>query len=106
MYREAQMCVLHDQLGVTKRKIVGIRSVLPSDGGMRMAINAARRGLHYDKWFALGGSFRGSAHYRVVLHLLLMEARLLGIPVQFPNYLPHNDFSPVARHVARLRAQV
>ena len=104
-YREAQACVLFDQFGVSKRPIVGVRGILPSDGGMRLSINSARRGWHYDKWFALGGSFRGSGHYRTVTKFLLLEARLLGIPVKFPTYLPHNDFSPVARWVARLRSE-
>lgn len=104
-YREAQTCVLFDQFQVATRPIVGIRGILPSDGGMRLSLNAARRGLPYEKWFALGGSFRGSGHYRLVTRFLLLEARMLGVPVNFPVYLPHNDFSPVARWLARRRSE-
>jgi len=105
MYREAQSCVMYDQFEIRRRPIVGIRSILPSDGGLRMALTFARRGLPYEKWFALGGSFRGAVHYRLVLKFLLLEARLLGVPLLFPSYLPHNDFLPVARWLERRRAQ-
>lgn len=104
-YREAQTCVLHDQLGISHRPIIGIRSILPSDGGMRLSLTCARRGLPYEKWFALGGTFRGSGHYRLITRFLLMEARLLGVPLQFPHYLPHNDFLPVAQLIARKRSE-
>jgi hypothetical protein len=105
IYREAQACVLYHQFGLTRRPIVGIRSILPSDGGMRVSLTFTRRGLPYEKWFALGGTFRGSGHYRLVTKLLLLEARLLGVPLKFPDYLPRNDFLPVARWIARRRSQ-
>ncbi len=105
IYREAQTCVFFDQFQLSKRPIVGIRGILPSDAGMRLSVNSARRGLPYDKWFALGGSFRGSGHYRLVTKFLLLEARMLGVRVNFPTYLPHNDFSPVARWIARRRSE-
>jgi hypothetical protein len=101
IYREAQTCVLHDQFGLSHRPIVGIRSILPSDGGIRLSLTFARRGLHYEKWFALGGTFRGSGHYRMVTRFLLTEARLLGVPLNFPHYLPQNDFLPVAQWIAK-----
>ncbi len=100
-YREAQTMVMWGPFGLAHRPIVGIRSILPADGGMRMALNFGRRQVRYDKWFALGGAFQAAGHYRTVLKFLLLEARLLGVPVLFPYYLPHNDFSPVARWLAR-----
>ena len=100
-YREAQTCVLFDPFGLSRRPIAGIRSILPSDGGLRLSLTFARRGLAYDKWFALGGTFRGSGHYRLVTWFLLTEARLLGVPLQFPQYLPQNDFLPVAKWIAQ-----
>jgi hypothetical protein len=72
---------------------------------MRISLTFARRGLPYEKWFALGGTFRGSGHYRLVTKFLLLEARLLGVPLKFPYYLPQNDFLPVARWIARRRAE-
>jgi len=104
-YREAQTCVLEGQFGISRRPIVGIRSILPSDGGMRLSLTFARRGLPYEKWFALGGTFRGSGHYRLVTRFLLTEARLLGVPLNFPHYLPQNDFLPVAQWIARRRSE-
>jgi hypothetical protein len=104
-YREAQTLVLHDQFGISRRPIVGIRSILPSDGGLRLSLTCARRGLPYEKWFALGGTFRGSGHYRFVTKFLLTEARLLGVPLKFPHYLPQNDFLPVARWIAQRRSE-
>ena len=105
IYREAQTRVLYDQFGLSERPIVGIRSILPSDGGMRISLTFARRGLPYEKWFALGGSFRGSGHYRLVTKFLLLEARVLGAPLKFPHYLPQNDFLPVARWIAQRRSE-
>ena len=104
IYREAQESVMFGQLDLSKHSIVGIRQILPSSGGLRMAVNSPRRGLPYDKWFTLAGSLRGAGHYRIVTKLLLLEARMLGVPVKFPTYLPHNDFSPVARWIARRRS--
>lgn len=105
IYREAQTCALYEGFDLANRPIVGIRGILPSDGGVRMSLTFARRGLRYEKFFALGGSFKSSAHYRIVTNILLLEARLLGVRANFPTYLPHNDFAPVARWLARRRAE-
>jgi hypothetical protein len=36
--------------------------------------------------------------------MLLSELRVLGVPVVFPTYMPHNDYSPAARWIAEKRA--
>lgn len=103
VYREAQTMLFCEDIGLMRRPVVGIRQLLPSDGGIRLAILFARRGIDYRRWFALAGTFRNAGHYRTVSKFLLAEARLMGVPVRFPEYLPHNDFAPVARALASYR---
>ncbi len=104
-YREAQECVFVNEFDISKRALVRLSSILPATGGLRRGLLYPRRGYPVDKWFALAGSFRHSWHYRVVTGFLILEARLLGIKVEFPTYLPHNDFSQVARHLARRKSE-
>lgn len=105
IYREAQELVLQSGFELSERSIVNCGAILPATGGLRRELNLTRRGFSTEKWFALGGTLRGSGHYRLLTTLLLLEARMLGIPVQFPVYLPHNDFSPVARWLAQRRSE-
>jgi hypothetical protein len=104
IYREAQSLVMTAEYEAGTRPLVAASRVLPSTGGIRRALNYARRGNPHDKWFALGGDSR-SAHYRLLTMALLIELRLLGIPVTLPTWLPQNDFAPVARWLARRKGE-
>lgn len=84
---------------------VSMAPILPSAYGVTGCVNAARDGRPLDAWFATGGSLRGSAHYRMMTRFLLTEARAMGHKVPFPRYLPHNDYRPVAKWVAKRRSE-
>jgi hypothetical protein len=64
-----------------------------------------RRGVDVDKWYALGGTWRDSGHYRLLTSFYIAQARLLGAKALIPSFLGQNDFSPVARRIARRRAE-
>ena len=104
-YREAQERVFVDEFDISRRTLVRLSSILPSTGGLRRGLLYPRRGNPVDKWFALAGSFRDSWHYRAFTKFLVLEARMLGIKTEFPTYLPTNDFSQVALHLARRRSE-
>ena len=104
-YREAQERVFVDEFDISRRTLIRLSSILPSTGGLRRGLLYPRRGNPVDKWFALAGSFRDSWHYRAFTKFLVLEARMLGIKTEFPTYLPTNDFSQVALHLARRRSE-
>ncbi len=104
-YREAQERVFADEFDISRRTLVRLSSILPSTGGLRRGLLYPRRGSPVDRWFALAGSFRDSWHYRAFTKFLVLEARMLGIKTEFPTYLPSNDFSQVALHLARRRSE-
>ena len=104
-YREAQDRVFLDELEFSKHTIIRVGSILPSSGGVRRALIFPRRGDYVDRWFALGGSMKDSAHYRLLTQYLVLQARLLGVKATFPTFLPQNDFSPVAKRVALMRSR-
>ena len=104
-YREAQEQIFLKEFDISKLTLVRLSSILPSSGGLRRALLYPRRGHTVDKWFALGGMLRDSWHYRMLTSFLILEARMLGIRAGFPTYLPANNFSQVARHLARLKAK-
>ncbi len=104
-YREAQEQIFLKEFDISKLTLVRLSSILPSSGGLRRALLYPRRGHTVDKWFALGGMLRDSWHYRMLTSFLILEARMLGIRTGFPTYLPANNFSQVARHLARLKAK-
>lgn len=105
VYREAQEQVFLEELGISRRKHIRMSSILPSTGGIRRGLLMEKRGCPVDKWFALGGTFRESGHYQVVTRLLMLEARMLGVPATLPTFLPQNDFAPVAQWLARRKSE-
>jgi hypothetical protein len=105
IYREAQERVFFGELSFWERTHVRVSSILPSSGGVRRSVLLPRRNKPIDRWFALGGALRDSAHYRLMTQFLILEARLLGVKATFPTFLPRNDFTPVARWLARRQSE-
>lgn len=99
-YREAQERVMTAGYESEGRALVMMGAILPATGALRRVLKAGRRGRPPDKWFSIAGGFRSAGHYRAVTHLMLVELRWLGVPAIFPEYLPRNDFAPVARWIA------
>lgn len=105
IYREAQDSLLLSQFGPSEKAILTVLPILPSTLGFHRMLGMRRRGTPVDKWFALGGNWRNSGHYRLLTHLLVAETQLMGLKTIHPSYIPSNDFSPVARWIARKRAE-
>jgi hypothetical protein len=94
-YREALECVLYADHRAG-REDVRVEEVLPNTGGIRNALHHGLRHGRPRRWFAMSGD----AHYHAMTRLMLLELRALGVPLRWPDILPHNDFSPVARYIA------
>jgi hypothetical protein len=106
LYREAWERIVKSEFDPDRsRTWISLAPILPSAYGVTGAVNAARGGRPLDSWFANGGSLKDSAHYRAVTRFLLAEARLAGYRVPFPQYVPRNDYGPVAERVAERQAQ-
>lgn len=105
IYREAQERVLMAQHMEGSRELAVMGAILPSSGGLRRAMNCGLRRDPPGKWFAVDGRFRASGHYQLMTRLLLLEMRALGVPAVFPEFLPHNDFRPVARWIAKRKRE-
>jgi len=91
------------QLG--RRRHLQFRPILPDTTGINPCVRYLRLGCRMDRWFSPTGLGRDSAHYRIATNNLVMLARLRGVKVPFPRYLPPNDFSPVAVWIDRRRQE-
>ncbi|MDA1311714.1 MAG: hypothetical protein O2968_00115 [Acidobacteria bacterium] len=102
-HREAQESLYWEEFGVYDRSIVMLMQILPSSVGLRRAAGYVRRGGKLQAWFTIGGRVL-DAHYHAVTKFLVLESRLAGLKLPYPVPLPHNDFSPVARWIAKRKA--
>ncbi|MGO9231685.1 MAG: hypothetical protein ACLQKA_21040 [Bryobacteraceae bacterium] len=100
-YQEAYFRLAWREFGLDGRTSVQMLPILPSLYGIGYNIWHIRSGLQPAKWFAQRGSGRGAARYRTLTDLIVLSARLMGAPLPLPDYLPENDFSPVARWIAQ-----
>lgn len=103
-HRETQESLYWDEFGAYGRSIVMLMPVLPATAGFRRALSYLRRGARLEAWFTIGGPL-SDPHYHAFTRLLVLESRVLGLKTPFPRSLPHNDFSPVARWIAKRKAQ-
>lgn len=76
--------------------IVTMQFTLPAPGGLLFSTFAAKYGTAVDKWFASRGAF----YYQAATAALVLEGRALGLRLPMPEYLPQNDYVPVARWIA------
>ncbi|MGD0580711.1 MAG: hypothetical protein ABSC08_17510, partial [Bryobacteraceae bacterium] len=100
-YRDAYYHLQWREFELAGRVSVQVRPILPSGLGIGNNLRCIRRGEQPAKWFAQSGGWRDAGHYRAVTHFIVRWARLMGVPVPPPEYLPENDFSPVARWIAQ-----
>lgn len=75
--------------------------MLPATGGVRRLLTHARRGRPVTATVAAMDADR---HYRALTRMALLELRVLGCDVPFPEYLPPDDFLPVAKWLAARKA--
>lgn len=102
-YRDAYHCLQWREFELAGRTMVQVRPILPSSLGIGNNLRRIRLGEKPAKWFAQSGNWRDAGHYRTATHFIVRVAQLMGAPVPLPDYLPEDDFSPVARWIARLK---
>jgi len=93
------------EFGLNRRSVIELKPILPFASGMNTVIHAQRMGTSVDRWFSLGSTFSGSAHYRLMTGAMLTLANLMGARAPYPSYLAPNDFLPVVEHIARRRSE-
>lgn len=91
-----------EEFGLNEIPYVIARPTLPSIAGLLFCLLYSRIGCAVGPWFSFGGKFSNSFHYRLLTKYIVALARWHGAGAPFPRYLPPNDFSPVARWIARL----
>jgi hypothetical protein len=101
LYRTAYTWLETRVLGLDGRARAQLYPVLPSSIGLSQGLALGRTGQRVEKWFSPRGSLQESGHYRATTHLLVQFARALGAPLPLPEYLPDNNFVPVAQWLAR-----
>jgi len=84
---------------------IHVKPLLPGTAGIIPALGHGRLGIPWHRWFSFGGPATDSAHYRALTNMLVGLGRLRGRQVPYPEHLPQNDFRPVARAIAEVRAQ-
>jgi hypothetical protein len=102
--RETHHALRSREFDLAGRVLAEVKSILPSTTGLNPCLRGARAGTPIERWFVPGGSWRSAAHYRVATYALVFWAKMLGADVPMPRQLPWNDFSPVAKWIARCRA--
>lgn len=104
LYRDAQHMLTRLEFALLGRPEIVLAPLLPSNWGLLFSVRAGRERSPMERWFTYGGRFREAWHYRVATHALVHLARLAGAPMPSPEYLPPDDFAPVAEYLARRRA--
>jgi hypothetical protein len=104
IYWEQYRAVLARELGFEGHTYVALSPILPSLAGLTISLRGYRFGWHVSRWYAIGGTSRGMSHHRIATSAMILAGKLAGAPCRFPRYLPENDFSPVAKYIARQKA--
>ncbi len=102
---EAQLALLWSEFDLGGRAHADLRSILPSLRSIETCLAASRLGHRIDRWFPVVGSRRRALHYRAVTRLVALTAELAGAGMPRPEYLPPNDFRPVAEWIERQRSR-
>jgi len=105
IYREIHHRLQSREFGLAERTSVQVRPILPSTSGFVKNLIRVRLGETPAKWFAPSGHRHDEGHYRAVTRFLVHFARFMGARLPMPDYLPENDFSPAAHHIAQLKRQ-
>ncbi len=104
LYREALHVLIRREFSLVGRPEVILAPLLPSQWGLMACLRAGRERHGVERWFTYGGRLREAWHYRAVTRALVQLARLAGTPMPSPEYLPPDDFAPVAEYLAQRRA--
>ena len=105
VYRECYFALAAKEFSLRERKRIVLMPTLPSTAGLLSCAHLSRHGASAERWFTTGGTARTAGHYQIMTRLLVLEARLMRADVPYPIQLPANDFSPVAKWIARRRTE-
>ncbi len=75
--------------------------IMPSFSAISQGVRFARLGQTVEAWFSMEDSSRRTWIDRIATNACVAVARASGAAIPFPRKLPPNDFSPLARHLAR-----
>lgn len=84
---------------------IDVKPILPATMGLNSVLRGKRAGTPIDRWFTAGSAFRDHGHYRMLTRGLVTLGNAFGAGAPYPEYLPYDDFAPVAEYVARRRAK-
>jgi hypothetical protein len=96
LYRSQYEKLFIDENVPAGSAVVTMQFTLPAPGGLLFSTILAMYGMRAEKWFATRGPF----YYRAATAALVWEGRMLGRAIPMPEYLPQNDYGPVARWIA------
>jgi len=102
-YRSQYERLFYDEFGLEGAALATLQWTLPAPAGLLYGAFWASTGKRVERWFTAGGSWRSGAHYRLATAALVWEGRLLGRWMPLPEYLPQNDYSPVAVWIAETK---
>lgn len=102
LHNERYLRFIAREFQLDRRPLIEIWPILPSTAGLVLCTAACRLGWPLRAWYAVGGGLKDTGHYRAVTGMLAGVCRSLGAAVPPPQYLPENDFGPVADHLGRL----
>jgi hypothetical protein len=102
LYREGHERIQMQMTTLGERARVILGAILPSIWTLRKQVVWSRLGVPADRWFTMGDA---DWRYRWLTGALVAEMKSLGARVQWPEVLPSNDFTPVARALAQFRQQ-
>jgi len=103
-YQEGHETLEIEVMHVRARARVLVGAILPSTWPVRRLVTWDRLGVPVDRWFAAGSAALASP-YRAMTALLVSQMKLLGGAARYPEFLPPNDFTPVAECLAHYRAK-
>src|SRR5262245_44964763 len=104
LYREGHELLEARVLNSFERPHVIVAPILPVSWPIRRQVIWHRLGIPTARWFAFNVSASPIAA-RAVTRLMVAQARWLGAAACYPEYLPPNDFTPVADCLARFRSE-
>ena len=103
LYREEHETLESRIMDLPNRARIIVGAILPSTWPIRRQVTWSRLGVPLDRWFVAGVA-DSSSIYRAVTGMLVTQVNALGGTARQPEYLPPNDFTPVAECLARYRA--
>jgi hypothetical protein len=84
---------------------IDVKGILPSPSGLNSVLRGRRGGTPIDRWFTAGSAFADHWHYRFLTSAMVTIGNCFGARAPYPEYLPYNDFLPIAEYIAKRRAE-